>query len=93
MNIRRCLTYAFLLTAISNSVFAASIRNGDKVEYTVTIIEGEKQTQHQLVPGAVLDNVCPKLCKVKLSASDEGVEVDSTDNAWIQEGKIVKSEP
>ena len=93
MKIRRCLTYAFLLTAMVNSAFAASIRNGDKVDYTVTIIEAEKQTQHRLAPGAVLDNVCPKVCKVKLSTSDEAVVVDSTDIAWIQEGKIVKSEP
>ena len=93
MKIHRCLTFAVLLTAFGNSAFAASIRNGDKVDYTVTIIEGEKQTQHQLAPGAALDNVCPKLCKVKLSASDQAVEVDSTDNAWIQEGKIVRELP
>ncbi len=58
-----------LLTA-SAAASAASVSNNDEIDRTVTIVEGSAQTDHVLVPGAVLEGVCLRGCIVRIDGND-----------------------
>jgi hypothetical protein len=50
---------------------AVTVTNRDDQDHTVTIIEGEKRTEHVLKPSQTLTGVCEKGCNLRLDNDDE----------------------
>lgn len=68
---------------------AASLKNGDKVDYKLSIAMGEKSEDLTIKAGDRLQ-VCSKSCVITMQGKPP-FKVDSPDVVWIQQGSLVKS--
>ena len=68
---------------------AATLKNGDKVDYNLTIVMGDKSEEVVIKSGDRIQ-VCPKACVIKIAGKGD-FKADSPDVLWIQDGSLVKS--
>lgn len=68
---------------------AASLTNRDNQDHKVTIIEGEKRTDHVLKPMQALENICSGGCVARLNDSDDDeYQLEATDAVSIEDGYL-----
>jgi hypothetical protein len=93
---RVCLLAAFLVVALEQSGAAAalSISNRDDHDHKITIVEGQKSTDHVLKPDAMIENVCSKGCIIRLNDSPEDeYELEGNEVVSIEEGNLYYDGP
>lgn len=59
------------MVSLTAAEAAVTITNRDEQDHTVTIIEGEKRTEHVLKPSQALTGVCEKGCNLRIDDDDE----------------------
>lgn len=75
-------------------VQAATVTNRDAKEYKLTVLEGDKAQHHILKPSAVLPDVCPKGCIVRLNDSEnDEYELEGTEIVSIEDGYLYYDVP
>ena len=73
---------------------AATVTNRDAKEYKLTVLEGDKAQHHILKPSAVLPDVCPKGCIVRLNDSEnDEYELEGTEIVSIEDGYLYYDVP
>ena len=73
---------------------AATVTNRDAKEYKLTVLEGDKAQHHTLKPSAVLPDVCPKGCIVRLNDSEnDEYELEGTEIVSIEDGYLYYDVP
>jgi hypothetical protein len=94
MNALAGLTFlAAALLAITPAQ-AATVTNRDAKEYKLTILEGDKAQHHVLKPSAVLPDLCPKGCIVRLNDSEnDEYELEGTEIVSIEDGYLYYDVP
>jgi len=60
-----------VMASVAAAQAAVTITNRDDQDHTVTIIEGDKRTEHVLKPSQTLTGVCEKGCNLRLDNDDE----------------------
>lgn len=78
------------LLLLVTSAQAGSITNRDDRDHKITVIEGENQKDHILKPSAVLQDICPKGCLIRLNdnAEDDPYELEGSDSISIDGGEL-----
>lgn len=73
---------------------AATVTNRDAKEYKLTVLEGDKAQHHVLKPSAVLPDLCPKGCIVRLNDSEnDEYELEGTEIVSIEDGYLYYDVP
>jgi hypothetical protein len=72
---------------------AVTITNNDEKEYTITVLEGDKERQVILKPDQRLEGVCPEGCRIRLPDDDEDYEVEGKDSVIIEDGQLFYDDP
>lgn len=86
---------ALILLALAAPAAAVSITNLDDKDYKITIVEGEKQTEHQLKASQVLEGVCLKGCTIVIDDGEDqyAVKEGEAPGVVIQEGELYYDGP
>jgi hypothetical protein len=83
-----------LLLLSGAAAHAASITNRDEVDRKVTIIEGERTTEHVLQPSQALNDVCAKGCTIRLDDDeDDEYILEPGDEVAIEDGSLYYDRP
>lgn len=93
---RVCLPAVALLAALAQAgaASALSVINRDDHDHKVTIVEGQKATDHVLKPDARIDSVCLKGCIVRLNDSEEEeYELEGNEVVFIEDGNLYYDGP
>ena len=78
-----------LLLLSGTAAHAASITNRDEVDRKVTIIEGDRTTDHVLQPSQALNDVCAKGCTIRLDdGEDDEYLLEADDVVSIEDGSL-----
>ena len=78
-----------VLLLSGSAVHAASITNRDEVDRKVTIIEGDRATDHMLRPSQALTDVCVKGCTIRLDdGEDDEYVLEADDVVSIEDGSL-----
>ena len=80
-----------LLAALvqANATAALTIINRDDHDHKVTVVEGNRSTDHVLKPDAQIENVCPKGCVLRLNGSvEEEYELEGNEVVFIEDGNL-----
>ena len=73
---------------------AATVTNRDAKDYKLTLLEGDKSQNLTLKPSAVLQDVCPKGCIVRLNDSEnDEYELEGTEIVSIEDGYLYYDVP
>ena len=73
---------------------AATVTNRDAKDYKLTVLEGDKAQHHTLKPSAILQDVCPKGCIVRLNDSEnDEYELEGTEIVSIEDGYLYYDVP
>lgn len=91
-SLRRLASTLAVLVVASSPAMAMKITNSDEGEHTVTIVSGEKSTEHKLAGGASVEDACESGCKVSVAGTDGEFEAASGDELVVSEGKVGKDE-
>lgn len=86
---------ALILLALLAPATAITITNLDEKEYKITIVEGEKQSTHQLKGSQVLEGVCLKGCTIVIDDGEDqyAVKEGEAPGVVIQEGELYYDGP
>lgn len=90
------LLAAFLFAALEQSGAAAavSVTNRDDHDHKITIVEGQKATDHILKPDAMIESECSKGCIIRLNDSPEDeYELEGNEVVSIEEGNLYYDGP
>ncbi len=90
------LLAASLLAALvhAGAASALTVINRDDHDHKVTIVEGQKATDHVLKPDAQVENVCLKGCVVRLNDSEEEeYELEGHEVVFIEDGNLYYDGP
>ena len=83
-----------LLLLSGTAAHAASITNRDEVDRKVTIIEGDRTTDHVLQPSQALNDVCAKGCTIRLDdGEDDEYVLEPGDVVSIEDGSLYYDRP
>ena len=89
-----------LFAAVATAVIAvgpaqaATVTNRDAKDYKLTVLEGDKAQHLTLKPSAVLQDVCPKGCIVRLNDSEnDEYELEGTEIVSIEDGYLYYDVP
>jgi hypothetical protein len=83
-----------LLQLSGTAAHAASITNRDEVDRKVTIIEGDRTTDHVLQPSQALNDVCAKGCTIRLDdGEDDEYMLEADDVVSIEDGSLYYDRP
>ena len=83
-----------LLLLSGTAAHAASITNRDEVDRKVTIIEGDRTTDHVLQPSQALNDVCAKGCTIRLDdGEDDEYLLEGDDVVSIEDGSLYYDRP
>ena len=72
------VSLVLFMVSLTSPTMAVKLTNLDKRPYEVTVEESGKSQNLKIEPGATLDGLCSKECKVSL--------VDVPDGAYVMEG-------
>lgn len=82
------------LVVAATAAHAATVTNRDAKDYKLTILEGDKAQHHTLKPAAILADVCPKGCIVRLNDSEnDEYELEGTELVSIEDGYLYYDVP
>jgi len=87
---------SLVLVCASPVLAAVSITNEDDKDHKVTVIEGDKKSDHVLKPSQVLENICAKGCIIRLNDNDNEDDeyvLDGTEIVAISEGVLYLDGP
>ena len=88
------LTLVALTLVAMSPAEAATVTNRDAKEYKLTVLEGDKAQHHVLKPSAVLPDLCPKGCIVRLNDSEnDEYELEGTEIVSIEDGYLYYDVP
>ena len=92
---RFALALGALLLQLGNTAAAAvSITNRDEHDYKVTVLEGDRKSEHLLKPAQALSGICAKGCTIRLNdADDEEYELEADDVVSIEDGSLYYDGP
>jgi hypothetical protein len=83
-----------LLQLGNTAAAAVSITNRDEHDYKVTVIEGDRESEHLLKPAQALSGICAKGCTIRLNgADDEEYELEADDVVSIEDGSLYYDRP
>lgn len=83
-----------LAFATSSAAPAATVTNRDAKDYKLTLLEGDKAQHMTLKPSAVLQDICPKGCIVRLNDSEnDEYELEGTEIVSIEDGYLYYDVP
>lgn len=94
--IAKTIVAGLVATALSaaHAVAVVSVTNRDDKDHKLTIVEGEKRTDHVLKPTQVLEGVCDKGCVIRLNDSEnDEYELEGTEVVSIEEGYLYYDGP
>ena len=78
-----------MLPLMVSLTHAASITNRDDADHTVTIVEGGNQSDHVLVPGAILEGICLNGCIIRIDGNDvDPYVLDGSEITAIEGGDL-----
>lgn len=87
-------TSAIAVVLFSDAALAASIVNRDDRDHTVVILaEGESPREQVLKPNAVLADVCPTGCIVRIGGSTADYELEGPETVSIEDGDLYYDGP
>lgn len=86
---------ALIILALAAPAAAISITNLDDKDYKITVVEGDKQTDHQLKASQVLEGVCLKGCTIVIDDGEDqySVKEGEAPGVVIQEGELYYDGP
>ena len=94
MSMLASLTVLTIPPLASTGAEAATVTNRDAKEYKLTVLEGDKAQHHVLKPSAVLPDLCPKGCIVRLNDSEnDEYELEGTEIVSIEDGYLYYDVP
>jgi len=93
MRLTRLLGVISLLLS-TTAAHAVSITNRDEHDHKVTIIEGDKATDHVLKPAQALSDICVKGCTIRLNdEEDDEYVLEPDDVVSIEDGSLYYDKP
>lgn len=94
MRVRLLAASLIAALAFTDAALALTVINRDDHEHKVTIVEGNRKTDHVLKPEAKIDNACTKACIVRLNDSDEDeYELEGNEVVFIEDGNLYYDGP
>jgi hypothetical protein len=83
-----------LLLLSGAAAHAASVTNRDEIDRKVTIIEGDRTSEHVLQPSQALNDFCAKGCTIRLDdAEDDEYMLEADDVVSIEDGSLYYDRP
>ena len=76
------------LLVLTTPAAALTVTNNDTKEQTLSVLIGEKTTNHVIAAGATLEVACDPECTLGLESSEEEWDVKSTDKVEIKGNEI-----
>jgi len=68
---------------------AATITNADRSAYDIEIVEGTETSTKRLEPSALLNNICPGGCVIRLNGDRKAEYIlDGTERVSIEDGLV-----
>lgn len=93
MKFKALIAASFAILFVPSAANAVSITNNDKEEYKLTIFEGEKSRDIMIQPNETIDQVCEKLCSIRLNNDEDNeYEFEGKDAIAIVDGYLTYSE-
>lgn len=93
MKFKALIAASFAILFVSSATNAASITNNDKEEYKLTIFEGEKSRDVTIQPSETIEEVCEKLCSIRLNNDEDNeYEFEAKDVIAIEDGYLTYPE-
>ena len=84
------LFFAGLIVALAVAPApAATLTNADRTAYEIEIVEGSETTRTRIEPAAILKDLCPNGCVIRLNGEQDAEYVlDGSERVSIEDGLV-----
>jgi hypothetical protein len=82
------LTAGAVLMATSVAAHALTVKNRDKTEHTLAILEEDDEWSATVEPGQTLRNLCASPCSIALGA-DQELDLVGNETVMILDGRLI----